>query len=397
MYHCLVWKEGAIMKQLIFERINKKLTLLNDSVEDTGLLSENIPILLKNLKIKKPLIVSRGGLQRSHIDAELKDINYVQFRNFMPNPTAEQVEEGLQLFKKENCDSIISIGGGSAIDVAKAIQAIGQTNSNEVLLNRLTQPNPMDIVHIAIPTTAGTGSESTHFATIYINKKKYSVSDEMLLPKIAILDPSLLATLPKYERCSTYLDAFCHSVESFWSMRSSVESREYSRKAINLLVENVDGYFNGNEKAFYAAITAANFAGRAINLTTTTAAHAMCYQLTSLYKISHGHAAAMCLPVVWDYLLEQSIKDEKLKDKLLQLAQIVCQNEDLKNPKEGLNVFLEMFNKANFSEEWIPNNKEDLDVLVSSVNLQRLSNFPISISSDDLKRMYCQTLWKEKM
>lgn len=383
------------MNQLIYKRRQKKLTLMDNVNNDTPFELESVEALLKNLKIEKPLVVSRGGLMRSHLNLEFANITIVQFGEFTPNPTAEQVHAGLELYKKERCDCIISIGGGSAIDVAKAIQAIYHTDPHLSLLDRLTHPMPKELIHIAIPTTAGTGSESTHFATIYINQKKYSVADKLLIPKIAILDASLLATLPQYERSSTYLDAFCHSVESFWSVRSTKESQEFSRKALNLLVNNIDAYFKGGEEAAQAAILAANYAGRAINLTTTTAAHAMCYQLTSLYGLSHGHAAAVCLPVAWKYLLEKSEANGNLKNRLTELARIICQNESIDDPWEALNVFVEMFKKANFTSDWVPKNENDLEMLVSSVNLQRLSNFPIEMSAEDLRRLYRQALWKE--
>ena len=293
------------------------------------------------------------------------------------------------MFRAEGCDGILSIGGGSAMDVAKGIKALGETDAHASLLERLTHPQPMAVPHVALPTTAGTGSESTHFATIYIGGKKYSVADEALLPEAAILDPEELSTLPDAERAATFLDALCHSIESYWSRRATAESRNYAAQAIGLLAANAAAYLRGDEAAASAVMVASNFAGRAINLTTTTAAHAMCYQLTALYGLRHGHAAAVCLPAAWERLLAASAEDAALAQTLAELARLLGG----KTPQDGLDAFLALRTAAALDDGWLPADEGDLALLAGSVNAQRLGNYPVALTEDDLYEMYRRALW----
>ena len=146
-----------------------------------------------------------------------------------------------------------------------------------------------------MPTTAGTGSEATRYAVIYFDGEKQSISDYSCIPSAVLMDASVLKTLPIYQKKSTMMDAFCHAIESYWSVNSSEESRQYSRRAIQLIMENKDLYIGNDETGNTQMLKAAHLAGKAINLTQTTAGHAMCYKLTSLYGIAHGHAAALCV------------------------------------------------------------------------------------------------------
>lgn len=377
---------------MIFERQGGALALADGRATAELAMAGDVPTLLTRLGVTKPLIVSRSGLARSGVAEEMahRSMPYVPFDGFAPNPTAEQVQAGLAAYREGACDGILSIGGGSAIDVAKAIKALGGTDEQATLLERLTQPVPMAAVHVAMPTTAGTGSESTHFATIYIGGKKYSVSHAALLPEAAILDPSQLLSLPDAERASTFLDALCHSIESYWSMRATDESRAFSAQAIALLTANADAYLAGDEAACGAVMAASNFAGRAINLTTTTAAHAMCYMLTSLYGLRHGHAAAVCLPAAWAHLL--AVGEEALQTRLADLAALVSGKRGAA-PEEGLEAFMALWRKAGLDDGWVPEDERDLGTLAASVNVQRLSNFPVAVDEEDLEEMYRQALW----
>ena len=375
------------MEQVIFERSGGSLVLADGRASAELAMAGDVPLLLARLGVMKPLIVSGGGLARSGIAEEMehRGMPVVHFDGFTPNPTAEQVAAGLAMYRDNVCDGILSIGGGSALDVAKAIKAMGDTDDSASLLERLTHPVPMAVPHVAMPTTAGTGSEATHFATIYIGGKKYSVAHEALLPEAVILDPSQLATLPQAERASTLMDALCHSIESYWSVRSSEESRAFSAQAIGLLTANAASYLAGDEAAAGAVLVASNFAGRAINLTTTTAAHAMCYQLTAFYGLRHGHAAAVCLPAAWERLLQAAENDDALAERLRGLAQLLSGQSD---PQAGLDAFLALRKQADLANDWVPEGDSDLGLLAGSVNVQRLSNFPVALTEEDLAEMY---------
>lgn len=380
-----------ILEQVIFERAGGALALADGRATAELAIAGDVPTLLARLGVMKPLVVSGGGLARSGVAEEMarRGMPLVHFDGFAPNPTAEQVQAGLAMFRAEGCDGILSIGGGSAMDVAKGIKALGETDAHASLLERLTHPQPMAVPHVALPTTAGTGSESTHFATIYIGGKKYSVAHEALLPEAAILDPEELSTLPDAERAATFLDALCHSIESYWSRRATAESRNYAAQAIGLLAANAAAYLRGDEAAASAVMVASNFAGRAINLTTTTAAHAMCYQLTALYGLRHGHAAAVCLPAAWERLLAASAEDAALAQTLAELAQLFGG----KTPQDGLDAFLALRTAAALDDGWLPADEGDLALLAGSVNAQRLGNYPVALAEDDLYEMYRRALW----
>ena len=185
-----------------------------------------------------------------------------------------------------------------------------------------------------------------------------------------------MSTLPDAERAATFLDALCHSIESYWSRRATAESRTYAAQAIGLLAANAAAYLRGDEMAASAVMVASNFAGRAINLTTTTAAHAMCYQLTALYGLRHGHAAAVCLPAAWERLLAASAEDAALAQTLAELARLLA-----------------LRTAAALDDGWLPADEGDLALLAGSVNAQRLGNYPVALAEDDLYEMYRRALW----
>lgn len=227
-------------------------------------------------------------------------IKVIKFDDFQSNPLYESVVKGVEIFCKESCEMIMAVGGGSAMDVAKCIKLYSNMNPKINYLKQEIIAN--DIRFLAMPTTAGTGSEATRYAVIYYNGEKQSVADYSCIPEAVLMDVSALETLPIYQKKSTMMDALCHAIESFWSVNSNVESMGYSREAIRLIKENKDLYLANDETGNANMLKAANIAGKAINITQTTAGHAMCYKLTSLYGIAHGHAAALCVSKLWLYM-----------------------------------------------------------------------------------------------
>ena len=221
----------------------------------------------------------------------LKDrvgIEVVVFHDFTPNPKYEEVVDGVKVFNENICDTIVAVGGGSAIDVAKCIKLFSNMDSKGNYLKQQISPNGIKL--IAIPTTAGTGSESTRYAVIYYNGEKQSVTHDSCIPSAVVFNPYFLFSLPDYQKKATMLDALCHATESFWSVNSTKESIEFATQAITIILANYKGYFINEIQACKQMLMAANLAGKAINITQTTAGHAMSYKLTSLYGIAHGHA-----------------------------------------------------------------------------------------------------------
>ena len=271
-----------------------------------------LPELLKEVNCKKLFLVIDSSYPFLNIKDSIEVLpveEKVKFSDFTPNPLYEQVCIGIELLKTSSCDTILAVGGGSAIDVAKCIKlaVLAKEGNAAVIPPLVSQRLPIDgakIPFVAIPTTAGTGSESTHNAVMYYEGDKQTVTNDGVLPDYAVLEPSVLKTLPLYQKKCTMMDALCQGIESWWSVNSTEESYEYSRKTVELIMSNWRRYiFENDEEAAANIMHAANYGGKAINITATTAAHAMSYKITSLYKIPHGHAVAVCLPEIWRYMI----------------------------------------------------------------------------------------------
>lgn len=357
---------------------------------------EQLDSYLKNSKHRKLLLVCGESIKYLSIDKYFDSlesrlgINVVRFIDFKPNPSYESVVKGVRLLKEEGCKLIIAVGGGSAIDVAKCIKLYANMDHAENYLEQVIVRN--DIELMALPTTAGTGSEATRFAVIYYNGEKQSVSDKSCIPTTVIVDPSVLKTLPEYQKKATMMDAFCHATESFWSVNSNEESQKYAKEAIELVISNFDGYLANTDVGNTRMLKAANLAGKAINITQTTAGHAMCYKLTSLYGIAHGHAAALCVSKLFPYMIENMDKcvdirgKEYLKQSFAKLAKIYgCDS-----PEKAAIKFNKILDGLDLE---LPKVKDqDYAILISSVNPVRLKNNPIKLNVMAIDDLYHQIL-----
>lgn len=321
---------------------------------------------------------------------ERTGIRLVRFSNFNPNPLYESVVEGVQLFQESGCDLIVAVGGGSAMDVAKCIKLFSNMNASKNYLEQTIVPNEVQL--LAIPTTAGTGSEATRFAVIYFEGEKQSIADDSCVPSAVLMDASVLKKLPEYQKKATMMDALCHSIESFWSVNSTEESRRYSRQAIQMIMANKDAYLSNEDEGNANMLYAANLAGKAINITQTTAAHAMCYKLTSLYGIAHGHAAALCMSKLWAFMISHTERciDERgpeyLKNVYVEIAEAFgCKS--IEEAVEKYNAFLTSLNLT------VPQPEEnDYSILKKSVNPVRLKNHPILLDEEVIDGLYHQIL-----
>ncbi len=219
------------------------------------------------------------------------------FQDFDPNPKLAQLVAAVELFREQPGDVVLAVGGGTAIDLAKLIAWTGPQDASprELVLGR-RQPVQPALASIAVPTTAGTGSEATQFAVLYVDGQKHSVDSHELLPKYCVLDASLTAALPARITAHTGLDALCQGIESLWSVRATERSIGYAAEAITLAWRSLADAVNRPDGPTRAAmLRASHCAGRAINLTRTTAPHAISYAFTSDYGIPHGHAVALTI------------------------------------------------------------------------------------------------------
>ncbi|MCR5620591.1 MAG: phosphonoacetaldehyde reductase [Treponema sp.] len=320
-----------------------------------------------------------------------KGIRIVKFSGFDPNPRYESVVCGVKEFRAHRCDMLVAVGGGSSIDVAKCVKLYSNMDDTRSYLEQTIVPNGIRL--LAVPTTAGTGSEATRYAVIYYGGEKQSISDVSCIPSAVLFDVSALRTLPDYQRKSTALDAFCHSVESFWSVNSTSESKAFSKEAIRLVLENMDGYIRNEEQANGNMLKAAHLAGRAINITQTTAGHAMCYKLTSLYGLAHGHAAALCVAALWPYMAEHCdlCLDPRGSDYLAEMFQELADAMGSDSPLDAADRFKDILAGLSLKKA-VPTGEQDFQFLRTSVNPVRLKNNPVRLTEESIDGLYRQIL-----
>ena len=359
-----------------------------------------LPEIIKEVGCKRLFLVAGHSLQTLDIKAVIDTLpvkEQVLFSDFTPNPLYEQVCKGVEVYKSSNCDTILAVGGGSAIDVAKCIKlaVLAEEGNAAIIPPLVSQRVPIDgarIPFIAIPTTAGSGAESTHNAVMYYEGVKQTVTNDGVLPDYAVLEPSVLKTLPLYQKKCTMMDALCQGIESWWSVNSTEESYEYSRKTIELIMANWRKYiFENDDKAAAQIMLAANYGGRAINITQTTAAHAMSYKITSMYKLPHGHAVAVCLPEIWEYMLGHlgHCIDRRGQEYLLDTFNQIATAMGCENPKLAIAALRQMMADMELKNPVALSDKSvEVETLTASVNPERLKNNPVTLDEKTINNLY---------
>lgn len=349
--------------------------------------------LLFELQVKNILLV-RGN--QSYIKSGAKEAlsfifneyNVIEFSEFSVNPKLEEAQIGFELFKQKNVDAIVAIGGGSVIDTAKIIKYLA---IQEDLANA-------DIPFIVAPTTAGTGSEATHFTVVYIHGVKYSWAHESLIPTVAIIDAELLNGQSKYQIAVSGLDAFAQGIESFWSVNSTDESLIYSEKAIRLIWENLESAINGDKEALIKIAKGSNWAGKAINITKTTAAHALSYSFTSKLSLPHGHAVVLFIPYFIQFhkhLTLEQCNDYRgpnfVKEQIRKIAEIL--NVTFEKIEDEVFMFFKRLNvEVNFDELEITD--AVFSDLIKDFSEERMINNPGKVRASDFKDIYLFNLTK---
>lgn len=324
-------------------------------------------------------------------------VNFTIFNNFENNPRIEDVKKGVKLFQESKADIILAIGGGSVIDMAKLIRYFSYGNVKNISIENIDSYKNVAINNtirlIAIPTTAGSGSEATSFAVMYANKVKYSVSDNSILPDVVILDPLLSASLSAYNTAVSGMDVLCHSIESYWSINSTDESKSHAKKAMSICFDCLsDTVHNPNIHLRLNMLQAGNFAGKAINISKTTAAHALSYTLTSFFNIPHGLAAGLFIPVFLIYnfdVTESDYEDSRgvnyIKQTLLEIFQLLGEGNNVnaafafQKYSEKLGLSLE------FSHYGIKHN--DIGLILNNINNERLKNNPRKVDINELRKI----------
>ena len=300
---------------------------------------------IKDLNAKNPLVVIDKNLAQAGFQERVASLlipegmKYTIFNRVEPEPRIELADEGAALAIKNKCDIVIGIGGGSAMDVAKAI-AVLVTNKGSAVdylgLNKVSRPG---LPKIMIPTTAGTGSEVT-FTAVFVRKnlkKKEGMNSPYLYPELALLDPELTLSLPAAPTAQTGIDALCHAVESYTSVNASPMSELFSLEAIALIAENLRTCVH-NGKNLHARenmLLGSLYAGLGLANAGVTAVHSLSYPLGGRYGIGHGLANTVMLPAVMAFNLPAAL------DKFADIAEAMGECTDGLPAREAAYLALE--------------------------------------------------------
>ena len=273
---------------------------------------KKLPDLIKSKGLKNVLIVTDKGLMSLHIldglFAKLEEtgIEYVVYDGTQPNPTIDNIEDARQLYLDNNCEGVIAFGGGSPMDCAKATAA--RVTNPKLPVRKMR--GVLKLHHklpqlFAVPTTAGTGSETTLAAVVTdpTTHEKNAINDPRLRPKYAVLDPELTIGLPPHITSTTGMDALTHAVEAYIG-RSNVKSTEhYAELATRLIYANIEEVYNNgkNIEARNAMLKASYYAGMAFTRAYVGYVHAIAHNLGGFYGVPHGLANAIILPYVLEY------------------------------------------------------------------------------------------------
>lgn len=269
-----------------------------------------VPEMIRKAGLKRVLLVTDAGIMKlglaEGLTEQLKqaDISCTVFDAVQPNPTDEDVEAGLKLYRENHCEGIIAFGGGSPMDCAKGIAArIAHPKKSIRQLQGIIKVHKKIVPLFAVPTTSGTGSETTVAAvlTVKATHHKASINDPVIMPHYAVLDPELTKGLPPFITATTGMDALSHAIESYtnWTYCTRLE-KNYARKAVKLIHQYLlKAYEDGNDlKARQAMQKAAFYAGRSFTRGCVGNVHAVGHTLGGLYGVPHGLAMSVILPHV---------------------------------------------------------------------------------------------------
>ncbi len=352
------------------------------------------------LKAQKVLLVTgrqsfRASGAASALSGSLAALACRRFSDFEVNPRLDEALPGIDLLLQFQPDLVVAVGGGSVIDMGKLIAILSaqpQTDYRFIVENSAISRRGIPLV--AIPTTAGAGSEATHFAVAYIGTKKFSLAHRFLLPDYVIIDPELTCAATPYQTAVSGMDALCQAVESYWSVHSTGQSRELASEAIAMIMTALEeAVLAGSRRARQAMARAANYAGRAINISQTTAPHALSYTLTSRYAIPHGHAVALVLGKF--FLLHETTRGAVIDRRgtrffsnILETLYTLLGCKDADSCARAWYRRMEVIGlETDFARLGI-SSQRDRALIVKSVNPERLKNHPIRLTRRLLTQVF---------
>lgn len=306
---------------------------------------------LNDENITNVILVTDKNVRGLNLTAKLEEmlkekVKLIVFDDINENPTTNNVEQAVKMYEQNGCEGIIAIGGGSVIDCAKAVGACAVCKQKTIKdmkgLLRINKRTPM---LIAIPTTAGTGSEATLSAVITDSEdgKKFVINDFDLIPDYALLDPDLTVGLPKHVTATTGMDALTHAVEAYIGRSTTKQTRNCSLKAVKLIFENLEKSFRKGDdlEARRSMLEASHLAGLAFSRSYVGYVHALAHALGRKYALAHAQSNAVILPTMLRFY------GKKIHKKLWRIA-VYCGMISKDAPYEnGAQVIIEKIEKMN--------------------------------------------------
>ena len=343
------------------------------------------------------LVADPVAYEQSGASCMLKQIlasrRVATFCEFRPNPCLETLQNGIERYRVAKPDIILAVGGGTAIDLAKLIGFCAVQTDDPVDCIKSPPVNPRRRIPLVVaPTTAGTGSEATQFAVVYVDGRKYSLAHDDLLPDYAIVDASLTESMPSGITAETGLDALCQAIESMWSIRSTDESIGYATEAIRLAWRHLPAAVQHPQQADRRAMCrAAHLAGKAINISRTTAPHAISYTITSKFGVPHGRAVALTLGAILAFnheVTEADCNDPRGADHVQKtiddIAHLIgCKTVD--DAPQSIRKFMASLDCPTRLTDVGVTTDAQIDQIVEQVNVQRLANNPRRLASESLR------------
>lgn len=320
-----------------------------------------------------------------------------QFSDLAINPKVEDAVKGADVARDFQPDLILAVGGGSVLDIAKLVKALLATPGDpaKIMKGKVPLVDP-GVPLIAVPTTAGSGSEATHFAVVYIGHDKFSLADQSLLPGSVVLDGALIASGSAYQKTCNGLDALAQGIEGSWACGATPESRAIALKAVNLAASHLSRIVTGKatDDELQIMIEAANLAGQGIDCSKTTAPHAWSYGITSHYGIPHEHAVWMTLPKIFQ--MHATAKHDRvlhpdgpkgLNEIMTNLSNTLS-IADVGNATETLTIFLKELGVETDLSAIGADTIDRRKFLSDQVNTERLYNNPVSFDGPDIATLF---------
>ena len=363
---------------------------------------EQVPGIVRRFGARRVLLVcGRRSFESSGASRMLpaldEDHDLVRWSDFSPNTDADDLGRGLEILRSHAPDLVLAVGGGSAMDLAKLLCAFGTLGAGADLVEAIERGPRIDSrgpALVLVPTTSGSGSEATHFAVVYVGQDKHSIAGPGMLPDHVVLDPDLSTSGSPYQRASSGIDAVCQAIESLWATGATDESRDLARRALSLLLDHIEGFVaEPSVSSTEGMCLGSHLAGRAINISKTTAAHALSYGITMRHGISHGHAVALTLGLFIEAHADagpDSLQPGVDPDGHHHVMQQVLDLLGGTDPAAARARFTHLLERIGLEPRLTAAGVTDAaerDALVAGVNLERLGNNPVQFGQDDLRSL----------